>query len=448
MNQAFLEYYRCPDTSANFALAGQRFNGQLPGYFTFGSGLTFYGRSVLPRPETCCETTAGDLPDAAEHVRMDGHTCVLPFDPTEIATNLRYELYASRTQPPAWKRFSRKIYYAFRPFLPTYLRCHLQRASFKGWDQKPFPQWPVDRSVDRMFGKLMVLALKVAPDRKIPFIWFWPGDHSSCAIMTHDVETAAGLAFIPRLMAINASFQIPASFQLIPDARYTVTPEALSAINAEGFEVNVHDLKHDGHLFDDHTSFQQAAPRINNFARRFGARGFRSAILYRNQAWFDSLRFSYDMSVPNVAHLDPQAGGCCTVMPYFIGKILELPVTATQDYTLFHILKTYSQDLWRQQIALVFQQHGMLNFIVHPDYLNTPRARDCYTTLLAELSRLRVEAGLWIALPREVDTWWRQRNAMALVPHGNGWRIKGEGSERARIAYATLHNDELTYVFS
>jgi hypothetical protein len=249
-------------------------------------------------------------------------------------------------------------------------------------------------------------------------------------------------------MAMDDSFEIPASFQLIPAARYTVTPETLSAIKSEGFEVNVHDLKHDGHLFDDHANFQQAAQRINDFAVGFGAQGFRSAILYRNQAWFESLAVSYDMSVPNVAHLDPQAGGCCTVMPYFIGKVLELPVTATQDYSLFCILQNYSQDLWLRQIALVLQQHGLLNFIVHPDYLNTSRARSCYTTLLTELSRLRAQAGLWIALPREVDSWWRQRHSMTLIPHGQGWRIEGEGSERARIAYATLHKDELTYVFA
>ncbi len=443
MNQAFLEYYRCPDSYAKFALAGEEVHARLPGYFTFGPGLTLYGRSVLPP----CDAPNGELLDAASHIRIEGDTCVLPFNPTEVASNLRSELYASRMQPSAWKRLTRKIYYALRPLLPTSIRCHLQRVSLKGWEQKVFPQWPVDRSVDRMFDKLMVLALKTVPGRRIPFIWFWPKGHSSCAIMTHDVETSAGLAFTPQLMAMNASFKIPASFQLIPAARYTVTQEALSAIKAEGFEVNVHDLTHDGHLFDNHASFKQAARQINHFAAGFGARGFRSAILYRNQAWFGSLRVSYDMSVPNVAHLDPQAGGCCTVLPYFIGEILELPVTATQDYSLFHILQNYSQDLWLQQIALVREQHGMLNFIVHPDYINTAPARNCYTTLLAELSRLRAESGLWIPLPREVDTWWRQRNAMTLIPHGSGWKIEGEGCDRAHIAYATLRNDELTYDF-
>ena len=78
-------------------------------------------------------------------------------------------------------------------------------------------------------------------------------------------------------------------------------------------------------------------------------------MLYRKQSWFDALDFAYDMSVPNVAHLDPQRGGCCTVMPYFIGDMLELPVTMTQDYMMFHILKDYSIGLWKQQISWLWR---------------------------------------------------------------------------------------------
>src|SRR2546425_12755629 len=48
----------------------------------------------------------------------------------------------------------------------------------------------------------------------------------------------------------------------------------------------------------------------------------RRGFVPQKQEWFDALDFSYDMSVPNVAHLDPQRGGCCTVMPYFVGKNL------------------------------------------------------------------------------------------------------------------------------
>src|SRR5208283_1206364 len=131
------------------------------------------------------------------------------------------------------------------------------------------------------------------------------------------------------------------------------------------------------------------------------------------------------MSVPNVAHLDPQRGGCCTVMPYFLGSILEIPVTMTQDYTLFHILNDYSIDLWKRQTELVMQKHGLLSFIVHPDYIVGPREWNIYEALLTFLESLRAQKGIWIATPGEVNRWWRQRAEMKLVEDGEGWRIEG-----------------------
>jgi len=151
------------------------------------------------------------------------------------------------------------------------------------------------------------------------------------------------------------------------------------------------------------------------------------------------------MSVPNNGRLDPQAGGCCTVMPYFVGDILELPVTTIQDYSLFHILKTYSLDLWRTQITSIMEQHGLISFIVHPDYLNTEEARDCYRSLLKHLVTLRSSEELWIALPGEVNSWWRQRSEMKLVRDGDEWRVEGAGSDRARVAYASLSGTRMNY---
>jgi hypothetical protein len=378
-------------------------------------------------------------------VRFDGHACVLPFNPTEVADNLRLERYVATTRTPFWKAAVRKLYYALRPMLPVHLRRRMQRVWLRGWNRRPFPRWPVDQSVDQVFEALMGIRLKGLGETRIPFIWFWPDARSSCAIMTHDVETAAGLRFCSELMDINDRYQIKSSFQLIPDARYVVGGNDLSLLRERGFEVNVHDLKHDGHLFDNRRNFQESAAQINRFGVLFGSKGFRSAVLYRNQDWYDALSFSYDMSVPNVAHLDPQAGGCCTVMPYFIGNVLELPVTATQDYSLFHVLGTYSLDLWREQISCIMQRHGLISFIVHPDYLETDAARTAYTELLSHLSKLRAEAGIWIPLPGEVDTWWRQRNRMKVIAHGDSWRIEGEGVERASLAYATLKDDRVTY---
>ena len=177
------------------------------------------------------------------------------------------------------------------------------------------------------------------------------------------------------------------------------------------------------------------------------ALGFRSAVLYRNTDWYDALDFSYDMSIPNVAHLDPQRGGGCTVMPFFVGKILELPLTATQDYSLFHILNDYSTRLWKEQISLIRAKHGLISFIIHPDYIIADAARRVYVELLHYLSELRSRGDTWIALPGEVAAWWRMRSEMHLVNAGGSWRIEGKGKEHARVAYARLADDTLVYDF-
>jgi hypothetical protein len=183
--------------------------------------------------------------------------------------------------------------------------------------------------------------------------------------------------------------------------------------------------------------------KINSYGKQWGANGFRAAILYRQQKWFDSFDFSYDMSVPNVAHLDPQRGGCCTVMPYFIGDMLELPVTTIQDYSLFHILNDYSLTVWKKQSALILQKHGLMNFIIHPDYILSDRPLRTYEELLGYLAGLRDERGVWLPTPGEVNQWWRQRAAMKLTSEDGEWRVEGEGHERASVAYASEDDGKL-----
>src|SRR5205807_9967823 len=108
-------------------------------------------------------------------------------------------------------------------------------------------------------------------------------------------------------------------------------------------------------------------------------------------------------------------------------------------------LDQYSINLWKRQIALISNKHGLASFIVHPDYVFEPRALDTYRALLGYLADLRSEEKIWIARPREVNQWWRERSQMRLVPRGDGWEIEGPGKERARIAYASLEGNQLLY---
>jgi hypothetical protein len=133
-------------------------------------------------------------------------------------------------------------------------------------------------------------------------------------------------------------------------------------------------------------------------------------------------------------------------MPYFVGNVLELPLTTVQDYSLFHILKSYSTDLWREQIDLIREHHGLITILSHPDYLVDSRAVKAYGELLAYVARLRDRDQLWTPLPGDVDRWWRARHEMRLVQQGSSWRIDGPESHRARLAYARL--DQGTVVYS
>ena len=344
MNEYVTQYYRCQERHIRFDLAGQL--SQENGYFRFGNDALCYGQLARDTPSPILN---GKLYDVISHAFTENGTMYLPFDVTQVVDNLRLELYSKNSlhNGSLLSSILNEIYYRARPLLPGGARRLLQKARLSDWKSLKFPRWPVDRSVDLLFEQLLLVSLRSQRLERIPFIWFWPDGAPSCAVMTHDVETAVGRDFCATVMDLDDAYGIKASISIVPELRYEVTTEYLDSIWKRGFEVCVQDLNHDGRLFKDREEYLVRVKKINAYGKQYGATGFRSAVLYRNQMWFDQLKFSYDMSVPNVAHLEPQRGGCCTVMPYFVGDILELPVTTTQDYALFNYLNEYSIDLWR-----------------------------------------------------------------------------------------------------
>ena len=439
MNSSVTSYYRCPDRYVRF-MPGE-VSSAVSGYFRVGPGAIVYG-NCSGHPPADSPTEA--LHDALLDVVIKDGTIYLPFDPSQLVANLCRELYVGDWRHGS-SSFVSRMYYLLRPALSIGVRKRLQKLYLRGWDKLSFPRWPVDCSQDNLQEQLMLLSLRAGGVKRVPFIWFWPEGHSSCAIMTHDVETGFGRDLCGALMDVDDSFGIKASLQIVPEERYTVSPEFLQSIRARGFEVVVHDLNHDGHLYRDREQFLRRAAKINSYGKQYGADGFRAGVLYRKQVWYEALKFAFDMSVPNVARLDPQRGGCCTVMPFFLGDILELPVTTIQDYTLFNILNDFSINIWKRQIEIIMGKHGFMSFIVHPDYIMKPRELKVYRTLLDHLSRLRQEKAVWITTPGEVNRWWRQRAGMQLVEDGDGWRIEGDGAERACVAWASEKEGHLAF---
>lgn len=443
-DHVMVDHFQCPEEFVRLGVQGDL--SELAGYFKFGPESVCYARASAFTP---AHGAGEPLYDALAYARAGRCGITLPFDIGETVTALRFERYMRNGNAPGAcsiiQKFIRAVYYAVRPAAPVAVRKHLQRQSLRGWDKREFPRWPVDTSVESALETALRLNMTAQGLKEVPFIWFWPDGAQACAVMTHDVETTAGRDFCLRLMDINDSCGIKSSFQVVPERRYDVPESYLQSIRARGFEVNVHDLNHDGHLFKHYKQFRRRAAKIEKYRQQFGARGFRAAVLYRNIDWFDLLHFEYDMSVPNVAHLDPQRGGCCTTFPYFIGNILEIPVTMVQDYSLFNILHSYGLDLWQKQMDIIRRKYGVMNFIVHLDYIINGREQGVYKGLLSKLAELRKFAGLWTPLPGELNDWWRQRSQMKLVRSGSGWAIEGDGKERARIACARLENGKLVY---
>jgi len=431
--------YRCPKDFLSFRLGGELRAQQ--GYFEFGPGTTCYGRSVkghnlaqLGRP----------LSDTLGDVEFDGKRLVLPFDPNEVIDNLRLELYQN-SRMGGYEHALKRLYYAIRPVTTRSVRKLVQKFRAANWSRRKFPQWPVDTTVESVCETLLMLSLKASGVDRVPFIWFWPEGAQGCVSITHDVEATAGRDFCGQMMDIDDSFGVKASFQVVPEGSYKVSPQFLQQLRERGFEVCVQDLNHDGRLFDRHEEFLRRAASINGYGREYGAKGFRSAVLYRKPEWYGELDFSYDMSFPNVAHLDPQRGGCCTVMPYFIGNLLEIPLTTIQDYTLLHVLGERSIELWEKQIETIFAKNGMATFIIHPDYMNERGTRSVYEALLGLLSDLRRRKVLWFALPRDIDRWWRARQKMTIEKTGSTWQIVGEDAGRATLAFARIVDGQLRY---
>ena len=292
MNEYVTQYYRCPERYVQFKVEGV-LTGE-SGYFNFGNDVVCYGQlcGKIPSP-----IPNGKIYDAIRNATTDNGITYLPFDVTQAVDNLRLELYSKNTLHAGslFSSFLNGIYYRVRPLLPGGVRRSLQKARLSNWKTLKFPRWPVDRSVDHLFEQLLLLSLRSHRLERIPFIWFWPDGALSCAVMTHDVETKQGRDFCATVMDLDDAHGIKASISVVPELRYEVTKEYLDSIWKRGFEVCVQDLNHDGHLFKDREEYLARVKKINAYGKQYGATGFRSAVLYRNQMWFDQLQFSYDM---------------------------------------------------------------------------------------------------------------------------------------------------------
>lgn len=362
--------------------------------------------------------------------RQPNGSIVLPFDPNQAIWTYwteAYRLSAGRGRS-TFRSLALRIYYRFRPILPRPIQLAMRRAYAPIQARTTFPRWPVESALHDLYAALYTIAAEVAGE-PVPWIASWPEPYRWALVLTHDVETDVGYRNVSQLRAVEEETGYRSSWNFVP-RRYDVADELVRDLTEAGFEVGVHGLYHDGRDLSSAEMLATRLPEIRRWAERWGAVGFRSPATQRKWEWMGTLGFEYDSSYADTAPFEPQPGGCCSWLPFFIDGTVELPITLEQDHTIFVILGKPDASAWIDKATYLRSRGGMALLITHPDYLRTERLIRNYRTLL---DSFKDDELAWRALPRDVSDWWRRRAATQLVHTEMGWQASGLAADRVRV---------------
>lgn len=378
------------------------------------------------------EITTVDGAPAANVLHAEDGSVLLPFDPDELIWGTLSEQYARLL----WSRrleSARRAYYAMRGVMPRRTQMALRRRYARVQGRATFPSWPAET---RLHGVLSWLLgqIEMVAGEPLPWIAPWPDGARWSFVLTHDVERRQGYEFVDRVLEVERVAGLRSAWYFVPERDYVVGDERVAGLVADGFEVGVHGLRHDGHDLDPRM-FDERLPAMRSYAERWGAVGFRAPSTLRDWDLMPRTGFDYDSSYADVARYEPLPGGTCTWWPFFIGNLVELPLTLPMDHTLFELLGE-DESGWITKIALLKRRGGMALMLTHPDYLR--RRLDEYERVLDHVAS---DESVWHALPREVAEWWRARAASVPVRDGRdgAWTVHGPAAARGRVAFGLDH---------
>jgi hypothetical protein len=360
----------------------------------------------------------------------------LPFDPGEVMHNLWSERYATIGTVALGRRMRGALvrcYYAVRPLLPRRLQLWLRRRFARRQRIPAFPAWPIEHGLHDMYDWLFGLVTEIA-QAPVPWLAPWPDGTSWAMVLTHDVETAVGLADVDLLRTPERELGYRSSWNLVGE-RYPVDAPTVQRLQAEGCEIGVHGLRHDGRDLASARLLARRLPAMRAHAAEWRSIGFRSPATQRSWELMPRLGFTYDSSYTDTDPYEPQPGGCCTYLPFCNGDLVELPITLPQDHTLFEILQRPDGRLWIEKAHEIRERGGLVLVLAHPDYARDARLATAWQKLLAEFAG---DDSAWLALPREVATWWRHRAASQIVREDGRWRIDGPAAIGGRVLFTKL----------
>lgn len=278
--------------------------------------------------------------------------------------------------------FALRLFYMLKPLIPRSVQIRLRRIRAK-------------RILTDIGETRIKNTVNNQPDN------IWPKSFKAAVLITHDVETSFGQSLIPDLLKIENEFGLHSCWNFVCK-RYVPDTTLINELKKKGHEIGVHGVFHDGKLFSSSEIFTERLPIMESAAIKWQAKGFRSPSLLYDTDMLKTLPFSWDSSIPAWDPFQPQPGGCGNYYPYKLTETcIELPVTLWQDFTLFEELQEKDIYIWKEQIDAIYEIGGLINVIVHPDYMHKKR-QHLYRELLAYLYS---KGSIWFALPHEVANW-------------------------------------------
>jgi peptidoglycan/xylan/chitin deacetylase (PgdA/CDA1 family) len=318
-------------------------------------------------------------------------------------------------------------YYMVKRLIPIAIRHRINAIAIRARRRRDFPHWPCETALLDFWRDWLRVSMNSLGIDDAWHIGFWPDGHRCCIVLTHDVESPFGLDRIRRMTDLEEKYGFRSALNF-PLAQYPIDWSRFEDLKQRGFEFGAHGLRHDGKLFRSEADFMALAPILEQSAREQGFSGFRSPSTLRRVEWLTRLSFDFDCSFSDTDPYEPQPGGSCSVFPFFLGGMVELPYTVPQDHTLIHLLGRDPLPIWIAKAHWIAAMGGMILTLTHPDYSGDPPHLSAYEELLKRLNDI---ADAWKALPSEVAHWWRQRARLRLRTDDGVPRIVGAGSERA-----------------
>ena len=195
-----------------------------------------------------------------------------------------------------------RIYYGLKPLIPRTIRMEVRRSIALRTRKRATGVWPI-----------------MPGSEQLPQHWpGWPDGKKFAFVLTHDVETTVGLEKCRDLMQLEMDLGFRSSFNFVPEGDYKDPRQLREELTQNGFEVGIHDLRHDGRLYQSDKEFRRNAVSINRYLAEWGAVGFRSAFMLHKLDWLHQLNVAYDASTFDTDPFEPQPEGRHTIFPFWV----------------------------------------------------------------------------------------------------------------------------------